>query len=1478
MPRRRALALPLLVLPLLVLHVAAPGGAAPAEPEHRPRPFVLADTTDAAFTAREARRLLGTDPAQGLAFVSRALQTLADAALLPARPGALRDAPLVLAEPPTAESERWRPLREVLEDLLAGLPPEGRARYEEFVAPQASALAERARASGSEALLRELVLRFPVSRASLDAQRALVERGLERGRTREAATQARRALAAAPDDAALWLRLVDALTLAADAQGLARLRPPAGLAAATALGPVDVAERLLAARRSLAALPATEGRPMWGGRPSRDLAAPAGEPTRLSLRWTAPTVLELRERDVVPSWAGGEGDDQADFEAHLDLYRPLFPAADARTLFVSDGRSVRALDLLSGRPRWVFDATTSRLGLLPAQGAAPGRTALERPFAPSLWRDRVIACVEVERPFVPEWLMQVQINTYVPRRALVALDRERGALLWAAGASGADRLLLEGVTFVSEPLVADGLVLAVGSVYSQVHYVGLYAFDAQTGDLVWRRPLAQGQQETNLFGNTVKELAAGAVSAADGTAYCLTGLGCLAAVDLADGALRWVASYAHQPIPKADLWYRAPLRVPRAGPSAPLVVEDTLVVAPGDGLHVSAYDRLTGELRWRVAHGELETPFPGLTQVLGVAPVGGRAAVLVTGGGVLALDLASGRRLARGRPSPPSGRVVGQGALVGREALVPTEGGLARFDLDLALSHRGTEPWPEGVPPGTLLPTPRVLVLCSRDSVHGLYAWEDVERDLERRRRERPRDPEVLLEAGELYLRGRGPASAREAFASARRLSPPGSAAAERARRGLLEAWMAEGEAAQRAEAADEAARAYRAALPEAATPAERVRVRLALDRVLPPLGPERRTNLEALHAEAGQEQIAGEDGETALPVQALALLRLARLEAEGDRPAAAVAALQRLLQQHGDVLLDDEPARQVAQERIAVLIRRHGAAVYAAQEAEARERLAAARARGGAAALLEVLERYPNASVVPEALLALGEAEAGALRHEQAAEVLRRLLALHPAAPEAPRALERLAEAYGALGASGARRAALRRRLELGAPETLPEALRAAALPPARARAAFRPPLVETASRGRPDEDLPLPLPVAAAEDEPCPLALVSEGGTLRAFALADGRPAFAASATSWRRAAYAQGTLLAAGRGLLLGLDPDSGAERWRRDGGDDVLDLVATDGLVVAWTQSGRPGRPERALEALDPRTGRRLWRTPLGSESYALLRADAGRVALQRARNEGADGVRLALLVFDGLTGALRAELPLASTREGGGLRLLGDGLLAEVRVEGGGRRVLTVVDLRAARVRFQAALPGGDPATALARDGARVHVLRLNGQLDTLALADGAPAASVRLALPASLRAVPQQGTALLAGDGRLTLLGSAANGPAVLACFALGDGALLWQSRPEELGRTSMHALEALDGCCVALWAGSGGAEARRVLVRVLRAADGALLQELEPPASRNESLAGLLAGEGALVVVTGAGTRAYGPPPADAAPAPQAR
>ncbi len=138
----------------------------------------------------------------------------------------------------------------------------------------------------------------------------------------------------------------------------------------------------------------------------------------------------------------------------------------------------------------------------------------------------------------------------------------------------------------------SGMAVVGGRLYSaasdeQLDYA--ICLDAASGEEIWRTAI--GPVWDNGFGNGPRSTP----TVAPGALYVVSGQGHLAALDTADGRLLW----------SSDLKERFGLEQLNFGFStAPFVLGDqVLAEVGGDGSSMVAFDRATGEERWRAAEG-----------------------------------------------------------------------------------------------------------------------------------------------------------------------------------------------------------------------------------------------------------------------------------------------------------------------------------------------------------------------------------------------------------------------------------------------------------------------------------------------------------------------------------------------------------------------------------------------------------------------------------------------------------------------------------------------------------------------------------------------------------------------------------------------------------------------------------------------------------------------------------------------------------
>lgn len=1478
--RCRRLPFLLLVCTLLAL---TPGRSHGEEEEGLDRlmPFVVREPNRARFAVREIRRLLADGRVtQGLRLAQRVLDEMPDDYYRVAAPEA---------------STRWRLAAEEVRDQLSRLNADEQALYDRLSRPSTRPLTETALRDHDVERLAEVVTRFGASADGRMAARLLSDLALESGRPRAAAWWAQEGLRYDTLDAGLWLRLVDALAASGDREALAQLEVPSDLTVPSAEGTgMTVAERAESWRERIPPPETLSGWPMWGGDATRAAGRENPGPRPESLRWSAPVLVSRSLLDTETPRRRFGGERPVLFQAHWRSFRPLHPAVRGRLTYVADGRSVRALDLYSGRPIWVYDRESEReLALISPRTLGRGRTSFERHYAPVVHEDLVFATVEVFSPYDGERLEGIEITTYLPKRTLVALDARDGHRVWAMETPPDDAAYGDALSIVSPCVVAEGLVVAIASRFDGMHRLRVVAFDARSGELAWQRPLAVGQQELNLFGKPVKELAAAAPAVADGTVYVSTGLGCAAALDLRTGRPHWLASYEIQPIEAVDLWFTAPVRFPLVAPSPVVVHGDTVLLAPTDGRHLHAFAREDGRLLWRI-------PYPGSRRVgtpaqfLGVTNDGRRDVAVLTGADVYAHSLEDGQLAWMGHLQDEyeeQNVVVGRGALAGGHVLVPTTNGLVRFSIPREGSFEGRAPWPRGVEPGNVLPLDRVLLVSTRSALQAFYSWNEIERDVARRREAAPDDPTVLLEAGEVYRMGGAVDRARSAFEAAMQVAKrTGDEEGQRlAEKGVFRTWLTEAKTATALDRPERAFEAIARALEWARSPEERVEARVRLDSLLGDAPDRRVDNLERLAVESlGVKAVFPGEAEP-VSARAMALLKLARVQEEEGRAAEAIDALQRLLRDEGDAQIRSVSARDHARRRIDAIVRVWGRSVYRPFEEEARRLLTLAVETGDDQALDRILGEFPNATVIPEALLRLGRRRAAGGDAAAAADALSRLLGEFPESKEAPAGAASLAEAFGAAGLPGAERFTwswLEARhpdatFQHGGTSTTGRALAHARRAPPRtplpdAATALDLPLDEVLVERVAEESWGRQVDVSTVGQALSPVLLMSDGRRLVALDLVGRRVAFVREDGPYHRAFYDDSILVLATGRLVRGLTADRGETLWELDVEGSVLDLEGAPGLVYALLHDTRRGHEgERRILAIDTVRGSVLWRKELAAETNASEILAHGPELLVRETRQKDGAYWPAMLVVDGLTGRLRHVIGLPEERRADREPLLVDGSLLIASRDARGTPLLTAHALDTGEIAWSRTLPGEGRTSALVRSDAlnEVVVLQEDGSLGTYGVGDGKALSRTRIFLGNGRGAWPFHQTDLLVTAERVYLMPRTPKPPAHVGAWDRRSGKIAWTTPWEQQERNpGRSALALTEGGVLALtpYASARQAGARekpptRILLRVLDRETGVVLQQVEPIGlAPDYGLVSLGHGWGTVVVFGRAGAAMY--------------
>lgn len=1368
-------------------------------------PFIVRDTRAAAIALETAAGdLLGNEPRRGLAGIQHVLDDVRED---------------LVVESSDARQTRWIPAPEAARRLLLRAPSAVRADYDVVSGPTARALLDRAVAARDEAAMSDVVARFLPAAPAIDAARLLAELWFERGRAFDAAAMIRRALRYVPEDLALWRRLIDALEAAGAAPELEALTIPAEVTARdTGAEASTLAARLRGARARTASLsPARRAATAAAARDDVSPVDPKVHP--LNLQWSAGSPPPLRAADDGPGFTAFE-DEGGVNQRFLDRRRrlaPFFPAPSGRNVIVSDGFSVSAYDALSGTTIWSFERPLPGLPLAP-RGLAwtRGRTHLDLTHRPYVADGVAYAVLETVAPYVPRDIQSIPITTYRPRRMLIALDAATGEPRWHMGESSPDARALEGLSVVSDPVVSDGVAAVVLATWEKRWRVFLAGFDAAGGTLLWKREVVGGQQELNLFGEVIRELCAGTPAIEGGVLYATTGLGVFVAADLRTGELRWMSTYPTTELARVQVWFTTPMRLPCWGPSAVVVHGDAVLAAPAEGPFLLCFERADGRLRWR-ERAEATKDSRNVDQFLGVVNDGKRDLAVVTHRVVKALLLSTGETLWHEAlpASSPSGDAWarGRGAISKTTVYVPTARGLSRWSLAAEGLFQGEDPWPAGTRPGNVCLFPDSVIVAagrydegddaeeSARPIQAFYDLREIEARLAARRAAGPNDPVVLLDEADLWRVMRQEARSEPLYEAGRRLAQAAGLATlvERGRRGLYLLRRARGDDLATQRKVTDARAAFSSALQSAASVAERVEIRIRLDRLFASasLDGARVRNLESLVEEAADARDVLDPEEGDVPVRAAARFKLAEIHRAAGRAADAVDALQSVLEEDGEAVFTGESARARATREIAAILKDSGPEPYARHEREARKRLDAALLGTDLAPFERLLAAYPNASIVPGALLGQADRLAASGASADAAASYRRFLASYPDRPEGPSVFARLARALAAAKSLTPARATLR-TLERRYPDatfTIDGAPTTGAQFAARERerlgpAPVRPP--ERAISPPVTEILHEAIETERGGARVVPMSRASDEGDLAPVCLDVGNELIAVDAEAgriaWRKpwdrigpSTVLVGDVLVVARpDGLVGLEPRTGQEQWKRAVGGQPVALDGGLGQVLVLVK--RPGeRARAALTALDPITADVLWtRELVGDLVDGLVAGEDGFVVVRRRAVTTPTGATRGLTVLSIhalISGESIREVPLPADAGVDALwRLIDPRTLVTTLRDAKGVRV-EAIDVGSGTTRWSRLIEDSPRVRHLLPCANGVTVIGIDGRLRVLAIATGE--ITVDTAITGGVETL-FQAEPIVDGGRLYAILRTGAGPSTVLAAFDLASGRAVW--------------------------------------------------------------------------------------------------
>ena len=239
-----------------------------------------------------------------------------------------------------------------------------------------------------------------------------------------------------------------------------------------------------------------------------------------------------------------------------------------------------------------------------------------------------------------------------------------------------------------------------------------------SGRMKWRTKICSGATPG---GGDFDELTHLLLTMGEGTIYCNTNLGAVAAVDADDGQLKWLVKYPRSPFHSGDPDRREEHFFRDLNPC--LFHQGLLIVAPSDCDQLFALHSATGEIAWALPPGECSDA----VHLLGIE----EDCLLASGDWLYWIDIHSGRLLTQfpqaGPTGPtqaaPSPRGFGRGVLAGSSVYFPTREHLFVFQQRPLKTDFGWKPQlvrqidlvPRGETGGNVIIANGVLLIVSGD-------------------------------------------------------------------------------------------------------------------------------------------------------------------------------------------------------------------------------------------------------------------------------------------------------------------------------------------------------------------------------------------------------------------------------------------------------------------------------------------------------------------------------------------------------------------------------------------------------------------------------------------------------------------------------------------------------------------------------------------------------------------------------------------
>ncbi len=423
------------------------------------------------------------------------------------------------------------------------------------------------------------------------------------------------------------------------------------------------------------------------------------------VRWRQPLWFDVQTFDFI----------QGGTPALPQLRPACFPITWRNAVIIGDVLTVRAFRLDTGRPLFADRGDTGGLvypevvreALIRARSPLAGFPAFT--FHES--EGRVFA--RLGAPVTVRAEHEFDLPT-----AWLGLDFERGEgkPIWylsdEALGEPATSWALEGT-----PIVCDGRVYGAVRQSQPNSRLLVGCWDLQTHRQLWRRPVSGATTNVEATRNVMSHLL---LSMAAGRLVLRTDYGVVAALDADNGSLLWATATDGPPavVPGRRPSFvdrRRPYRLGERDPLPAVIHQHRVFVVGRERTSVSALSLLDGRLLWQRSVPDV------LGHVLGA--VGDT--LVVSGRGLWALDVHTGRVSWRHQPIGPQAYGYGRGALCGNEVLWPTHDELMGFDLHSGRLLRRVSLRVRQTSGGHVLPCEDVLLICNGEE---LVALETVSR------------------------------------------------------------------------------------------------------------------------------------------------------------------------------------------------------------------------------------------------------------------------------------------------------------------------------------------------------------------------------------------------------------------------------------------------------------------------------------------------------------------------------------------------------------------------------------------------------------------------------------------------------------------------------------------------------------------------------------------------------------------------------